>query len=412
MNRIRRLSLSPALVLIAANFFKALAVLVISKAAAVVLTPHEFGFFGQLLAIVALVNMLSTAGLTNGVVRDVAAQEHEEDRREVALQYLWTMLYFSLGIGALLLLLYPLVGKTLLGNSAFGPSVALLALSVPALAFFSFTVLYYSARGEQKLSGKLQILGTVLGLMGFGAIAWLTRDLKGLAVGYLVFLLMPALVMWLRRPLPLRVLGLRQLAVRRKLGDSAALFSAIIFLPSVLIVAREHLARSAGWDTVAMWQVLTRFSDVYMQMFAIYFGHFFLQKLTTAQDERPLILRAVGTNFLLILAVGVGFSLFYDFAVRLLFTSDYLWGRGLVPWQVAVDALRLLIMVILYVFVARRQFLFYVSVEIVQALTLLALVTQTPWGDTLPGMYAALLTATLVGVLLALALYALSRRKR
>lgn len=399
----------PLLALVGANFFKIAGVLVVSKVAAVLLTPQEFGIFGQFLAVSAIVNMLASAGLNNAVVRDVSAAPAGA-RQQVALEYFWVTFFFSVLAGAGLLALYPFAGASLLGTDRLTVPVVLLALSVPAFAFFNFALSFYSGSGLQRRSASLQAYGVLAGIALFGLVAVFARGLAGLSVGYLLFLLAPAAVIFASRPLPLRRLRLSWDAARRKLGDSAAIFSAILFLPSVLVLARSHLAGFSGWDTVAMWQVLTRLSDVYMQVFGIYFAHFFLQRLNTVADERPLLLRAAATNLAAIAVVGALFYLFYDLAVRLLFTPEYLWGRGFVPWQVGVDSVKVLTVVLMYTFIARRKFKSYISVEVAQAALLLGLVTLTPLGQSLSGTYIALLAATAAGLLVAMSLYFRMRR--
>lgn len=404
-NRVTALASHPFLALVGANIFKILAVLIVTKVAAVLLSAQEFGLFGQFLAVSAIVNMVSSAGLNNAAVRDVSAVPEGPERQTVALEYFWVTFFFSVLTGLLLLALYPLFGASVLGTPALTLPVLLLALSVPAFSFFNFALSYYSGAGLQRRSATLQAVGALLGLLGFGTVALLGRDLTWLSAGYLLFLVMPGLVLFASRPLPLRRIEPDWQTARRKLGDSAAMFSAILFLPSVLVLARSHLAGFAGWDTVAMWQVLTRLSDAYMQVFAIYFAHFFLQRLTTVSDERPLLVRAALTNLAAMAGVGVLFYVFYNVAVRLLFTAEYLWGRELVPWQVATDGFRVVLMVLLYYFIAKRDFKAYISAEVAQAALLLLLVTQTSLGQSLQGIYGALLGSTGLGLLVAVGWY-------
>lgn len=409
-NRLTALAFHPFLALVGANVFKILAVLVVTKVAAVLLSAQEFGIFGQFLAVSAIVNMVSSAGLNNAAVRDVSAAPEGPERQDVALEYFWVTFIFSVLTGLLLLALYPLFGASVLGTSDLTLPVLLLALSVPAFSFFNFALSYYSGAGQQRRSASLQAVGAVLGLLGFGIVALLGRDLVWLSAGYLLFLVMPGAVLLASRPLLLRPINLSWNTARRKLGDSAAMFSAILFLPSVLVVARSHLAGFAGWDTVAMWQVLTRLSDAYMQVFAIYFAHFFLQRLNTVNDERPLLARAALTNLAAIGGVGVLFYVFYNVAVRLLFTPDYLWGREFVPWQVGVDGIRVLTVVLMYYFIARRDFSAYISAEVAQAALLLLLVSQTALGQSLQGIYIALLGSAGLGLLVAVGWYLGKRR--
>ncbi|MEW6420695.1 MAG: oligosaccharide flippase family protein [Deinococcota bacterium] len=409
--RVTGLASHPFLALVGANVFKILAVLIVTKVAAVLLSAHEFGLFGQFLAVSAIVNMVSSAGLNNAAVRDISAVPEGPQREAVALEYFWVTFIFSVLTALLLLALYPLFGASVLGTSDLTLPISLLALSVPAFAFFNFALSYYSGAGQQRRSASLQATGALLGLLVFGAVALLGRDLVWLSAGYLLFLVTPGAVLFASRPLPLPPVELSWHTTRRKLGDSAAMFSAILLLPSVLVVARSSLAGVAGWDTVAMWQVLTRLSDAYMQVFAIYFAHFFLQRVNAVGDERPLLVRSALTNLAAMAGFGVLFYVFYDLAVRLLFTPDYLWGREFVPWQVGVDSLRVLTVVLMYYFIARRDFRAYISVEVAQAALLLLLVTQTPLGQSLTGVYGALLGSTGLGLLVALGWYLKKERK-
>lgn len=400
----------PFVALIAANFFKISGVLLINKVAATVLSPGEFGIFGQFVAVSAIVNMLSSAGLNNAVVRDVAAAG-ERERQQVGLDYFWTSLLFSLGAGIVFLGLYPLFGTAWLGTSQLTIPVILLALSIPAFSFYTFSLSYLSGSGQQQRNATLQMYGVLAGVIAFGACVIQGWGLVGLSLGYLLFLLVPAVVMFAARPLNLHWQGLSWPTVRAKLGDSAAMFSAILFLPTVLVISRSQLASQAGWDTVAMWQVLTRLSDVYMQIFAIYFTHFFMQRLQQADQEKPLLAQAALLNLGMMAAVGLLFYLFYDLAVRLLFTPDYLWGRQYVMWQVAVDSIKVLTVVLMYTFITRKRFKSYITVELSQATLLLLLVTQTSLATSLDGLYRALLSSAALGLFVASILYFKGRQQ-
>ncbi|WP_229839020.1 oligosaccharide flippase family protein [Deinococcus piscis] len=378
--------------------------LLINKVAATVLTPEEFGIFGQFVAVSAIINMLSSAGLNNAIVRDVSAAE-DSAKQATGQDYFWTMLLFSGVAAAVFLGLYPLFGGAWLGTERLTLPVILLALSIPGFSFYISALSYLSGSGQQRRSAALQAYGVLAGVAAFAVCVAFGRDLVGLSLGYLLFLLTPAAVMFVARPLPLAWPGLSWSSVRRKLGDSAAMFSAILFLPTALVLSRSQLAASAGWDTVAMWQVLTRLSDVYMQMFAIYFTHFFMQRLHTASDEWPLMRQAALLNLGAMAAVGALFYLFYDLAVRLLFTSEYLWGREFVLWQVGVDSLKVLTVVMMYTFIVQRRFKSYIAVELAQAALLLVLVTQTSLGASLQGLYWALLLSAALGLAVAAGLY-------
>lgn len=394
----------PFVALISANFFKIAGVLLINKVAATVLSPDDFGVFGQFVAVSAIVNMLSSAGLNNAVIRDVSAAD-EQEREQTGLEYFWTALLFSVLAGAVFLGLYPFFGHSWLGTERLTLPVMLLALSIPAFSFYTFALSYLSGSGQQRRNATLQVYGVLAGVAAFGACVTFLSGLVGLSLGYLLFLLGPAAVMFVSRPLPLRWQRLTWDSLRRKLGDSAAMFSAILFLPAVLVLARSRLAAGAGWDTVAMWQVLSRLSDVYMQIFAIYFTHFFMQRLHAVDDERPLLKQAALLNLGAMAGVGLLFYLFYDLAVQLLFTVDYLWGREFVPWQVGVDSLKVLTMVLMYTFIAHRRFKSYIAMELGQAALLLLLITQTPLGNSLEGLYQALFLSAALGLAIAAGLH-------
>ncbi|GLW39334.1 translocase [Pectobacterium carotovorum subsp. carotovorum] len=353
--------------------------LVVVKLLAVAFGPSGVGMAGNFRQLITVLGVLAGAGIFNGVTKYVAEYQQQPERLRPLLG---TSVTLVLGFSTLLAILF-LVVATPIANLLFGHDDY--RDVVRALAFIQMGIAYANLflailKGYRDAIGNaLAVIGgSLIGLAAF----WLCLQLGGY-VGALAglalvpaLLVIPAGIMLLRRT-PLALTSLKPAwdrAIASQLGKFTlmALMTAVT-LPVAYIMMRNLLAAHYSWDEVGIWQGVSSISDAYLQFITASFTVYLLPTLSRLTDKAALSQEIVRSlKFVLPVVAGVSFCvwLLRDFAIWLLFSSEFTAMRDLFVWQLVGDVMKVGAYVFGYLVIAKAALRFYLLTEVSQFLLL------------------------------------------
>lgn len=345
----------------------------------------DFAVFSQLLILIAYLASIGTAGVQNGLIRQIAIADGDADMiaretraavaiwagvaivamvctallrdpismlligtREVAYAVPWLTL-FALVSGLGQLLCSVLTGTNRAGAALSAQAVGLVGGTVPAMVLLHLgmpttAALAFSAgQGTTMLAAAVRIRHEIRA-------AWHNRD-------------------------PLRP------EVVRLLGFSGAFLATASIMPLTLIALRSVYRSAFGLDALGYWLAANRISDVNTQLLGLYMVQAFLPGMAgaPATKQRRLAIRtAIGAVCIMALPLLV-FLTAPSLLVRTFLSAKFLPATIFFAAYLLGDTLRAGASTAAFSALAHARLKLYVGIEAVAALLMSALVVSLSW---------------------------------
>lgn len=353
--------------------------LVIIKMLAVAYGPSGVGLAGNFRQLVTVLGVLAGAGIFNGVTKYIA--QHHDDPQQLE-RVVGTASAMVLGFSSLLAVIFVIAAKPvseLLFDSAdYQGLVRLVALVQMGIAWANLSLAMIKGFRDASGNALALIAGSVIGVVAY----YLCYRLGGYSGALFGLALVPALVMIpavgvliKRGYIPLHYLRPRWNAVLAShLGKFTVMaFITAITLPVAYVMMRNLLAKSYSWDEVGLWQGVSSISDAYLQFITASFSVWLLPTLARLKEKQQLINEVTRTlKFVLpaVAAASLMVWLLRDFAIWLLFSSEFNGMRDLFAWQLVGDVLKVGSYVFGYLIIAKAALRFYILAEVSQFILL------------------------------------------
>ena len=364
-------------ILVAMVLVRMAALLALMKFLAVRFGTEGFGQLSQILAVGALFSVLAGGGLTNGIVRNLAASDSPLQR------LLWIKAALPIaGASAVILaivawLLHETAASALFPGQDLGFVLVVIALSQAVVGFGNIAQAYLSGTHDIPAYAITNAVGTVAGA---GLVAFLSylAGFRGAAAGCAAMALLPALIAMFAAARRIDWQELRGAAFERlravsllRFGGSTYLAAAAV--PLVWVYVRSDLALTQGWEAVGLWQSVTRISDAYMQIFGVIFMNFALPQLAAAPpSDRLRRLRQIGLMIFGPFVLGASFLYVYrDAIVGLVFSSDFAGAVVYLAPQIVGDAFKLGSLLVVYYLMSLNRSAVQAAMELLQAALIL-----------------------------------------
>lgn len=347
---------------------------VTQKALAIFVGPSGVGVVGNFRDFFAAVQTISTAGLSNGIIKYVA--EFKKDSKKLA-QMLSTSLGIMLIVSSLCAVFVFFTAsywnEKIFSNAYdFTFIIKILALAVPLYALDVLLLAVINGYSRYKTYVVVNAVSNVTVLLLTLFLLWQFR-LEGalyslLAAPVLVFLITVIFVYNKRHKARLfRFSGFR-FDVMKKFGTYTlmALLSGLA-APVVRIAIRDYIEITDGKDEVGYWEAMHRISNYYLMFFTSLMTLYVLPKLSEIKTNREFRTE-IGNFYKTILPLfAVALFVLYllrNYIILILQTSHFLPMESLFAWQLTGDFFKVASMVIAYQFLAKNMFWHFVVTEI------------------------------------------------
>ncbi|SUB84156.1 O-antigen translocase [Pragia fontium] len=349
--------------------------LLIVKLLAVSFGPSGVGLAGNFRQLITVLGVLSGAGIFNGITRYVS-QYHQEPQqlRKAVGTSASIILGFSTLLAVVFLLFSEQISLALFDHTEYQSVVRAVAFIQMGIAYANFFLAI--------LKGYRDAVGNALGVIGgslFGVAGYLIcfylggyeGALAGLALVPALVVIPAGLILWRRKTMPLAYLKpMWDKAIASNLGKFTimALITSVT-LPVAYVMMRNLLAEHYSWSDVGIWQGVSSISDAYLQFITASFTVYLLptlSRLTSKQELSREIIRSLRFVLPVVAAVSFCVWLLRDFAIWLLFSSQFVAMRDLFAWQLVGDVLKVGSYVFGYLVIAKASLRFYILTEVSQ----------------------------------------------
>jgi O-antigen/teichoic acid export membrane protein len=352
---------------------KVLIGLALLKLSAEHLSLAGFALFSQFVMLWALLNLVASGGVQNGLIRQIAGADTDIAARTAfrAGARIWaTAAIVVLG----LILLKEIVSVTLVGNadaSWIVPWLVVAAILAGAGQLCS-AVLIGSGRLTANVSA--QAAGLVAGFVAAAACLY-KAEAEWAVVAFAGGSLLTPVTAWVfARKLSALGHGPADLVgaeVRVLLGYSGAFIAVAIVTPAVLFAVRHFYREAFGIDALAEWLVANRISDVSTQLIGLFMVQWYLPTISgtdrTVSQNRTTSLTAFLVGSAVMALLLMIFMIGAPFLVPLFLSQQYLSASTSIGIYMLGDVLRVAVSVAMFHALARRRLWTYLGVETASA---------------------------------------------
>lgn len=351
----------------------------VSKLTAIYLGPQGIAILGNLRNVLEIFHKFSSGGLANAVIKYSAEHKSDPEAFSSFLSTLiWSGLVMCVFTMAVILVFSEFINTLIFGSRNFVSVIRLLAFVLPLHVINLYLISILQGFNAFSKVIKINIASHFLNIIAFALLVyWL--NLEG---ALFTIVIVPSAMLiftlyyvqswfgaitsfrWSRFSTP----------VLKNLGQYAfmTLISSLTF-PLVFLGIRNLLIDSLGESNAGFWESTVRISSYYLLFILSLLNLFILPKMAEAQKSSEF--RAIVFNFYkeILPFFVVGLILVYilrDWIVTLIFSKDFLPAADLFFWQIIGDFFRVLAMVMVYQFHAKKMLWHYIITDLFLALSL------------------------------------------
>jgi enterobacterial common antigen flippase len=335
----------------------------------------EFGVLTQVMAIGASFSSLAAGGISQGVIRQVAAETDSEQQN----RWMNVASMIALASGAFLSLVCMALFEFAPAEFVGGLHNRWIFLVIAvAQAFTGYGLLaqsYFSGLGKigfvaiSWVGGSLIALVTIfIATVYFGADGRLFAcAIIGLGPGVLAI----SMLFFSQPRRTMKIFGPRWDVEQTKIlffYGSAFVVSAVA-LPTAFMFMRSYIGASEGWAAVARWQAVARVGDAYTQFYGAWFSSILIPMMVSRSPNESLLLvkKYMPPMMALFCCGGVFFWFFGPQLLTIAFSKAYSNASDFIPAQVTGDFLKICSNFLVYRFLAHGRPIVQLSVELLQA---------------------------------------------
>ncbi|WP_417860167.1 O-antigen translocase [Winogradskyella sediminis] len=348
--------------------------ILVSKFIAIYIGPPGMVLIGNLRNFMSALQSLSISGLYKGVVSLIS--QCKDDVLKLT-RLLSTVFYFGF-FSSVLLAFVCYYNAEAINDIIFSSSyrytyiIKILAIVLPfyALNMFAFSIM--NGFSKHKYLLIINILGQILGLLVTLLLIYqenIDGALQAIVITPALNLLITIVGIAFRRSL---VSSIKITQVSWSVIDKLspymimALVSAIA-IPIVMIIIRNYLIEEIGIKAAGYWTAMTRVSDYYLMFFNSLMALYILPRFAEINSKQAFrkeafsFYKTIMPPFLVILLF---IYLSRSLLINILFTEDFRPVEDLFGYQILGDIARVLSMVIVYQFLAKKMFAHFLILEI------------------------------------------------
>lgn len=378
--------------------------LVILKFFAWYFGPANFGLLTQIMGVAAIFNTFAGGGITNGLIRNIAAARSEIEIRGWLSAGMTINALSSLVLTGIALVLWQFNEGAVFRNPSYAPVFLGIALVQPFVGIGNLILAYFSGIRQIHKYSVINVVANITSLLVLIGLAQVL-GLKGAIAG---LILSPALIggiaLWsLSRDT--RDHGVLRFGWDgRQIADlmwyAAAMACAVTAAPISQLIIRLRMSESAGWEFVGYWQAVAKLSDSYMLFVGVVLVNHLLPELSRRRDNAHALRSVCRLGAPIVCSFALGATAVYldrEQIIRLVFSPEFSWASTFVLPQLLGDGVRVIALLLHYFFMSRGLiFVVCVNETIPPIATLLFYVVFFPYFGPIAAVYGHVVSGILL----------------
>ena len=345
---------------------------VLVKVIAVVVGPSGLAILGQLNGFVAIVLVIGTLGINNGITKYVA-EFGESRKREIFIATAVKLsVSSSLIVGLLLIMFSSLLSNKILYNEGYSSVFIVFGIT---LVFYSLNTILLCILNGLKLYKKfvvINILASIIGLI-FSAFLLYFYGLYGALIGTVTF----QSVVFFVTPFFLKDQPWFKLSIlKRKFSNKASklflsyslmtLFSTCVG-PGMQLFVRNFMIGEIGIVNTGLWDSTNKLSTAYLAIFTTSLTVYFIPRFSEINDKAEIkreIFKSIKllAPFLLIMLTGIYFL--RGHIIKILFTAEFIKISDIIIYQLIGDFFKVISWLFAFLLLAKAMTTKYILSEL------------------------------------------------
>lgn len=354
---------------------KTLAGFISTKVVAMFLGPAGLALVGQFINFLNITFTFANGAVNTGVVKYTAEFDAENDAENLKKLYSTSLkitLFFSVIISILLIGFPNIIGSIVFKTTEYSNPIRVTGLGTTFYALNLLLISIINGRKEIKLYTKVNIIGTLVGLLLTVVLIYFYKSsgaLYALSVSQSIVFLITILL--LRKEKHFKkwyFTSSFDKGIAKKLSSFSlmAIVSAIT-MPVAQIYLRNYVSEHFDAVSAGYWQGLMRVSDTYLLIIVTALSTYYLPKLSSIKENGELRKEIFAGYKLIIPFVLVScFVIFLlrDFIIQVLYTQDFQPMRDLFFYQLLGDIFKIAAWIPAYLMLAKAMTKKYIVTEI------------------------------------------------
>lgn len=344
-----------------------------SKAIAIFIGAEGLALIGNLRNFVRSVQSAAILGFYKGAVRYIA--EYKEN--VVRLSKTISTVYYIGFVSSILMSLLCYFNADYI-NSVIFPNysnyayvIKIFAIVLPfySLNMFSFSIM--NGFSKYKILIVINIIGQILGL-SIALLLIYQKNIDGALISVaiaesLIFLITLVGIINRRSLTPLIQVKNVSFSYFKRLSSYSvmALFSAVL-LPLVALAIRSYIIDNIGYKDAGFWEAMTRISKYYLMLVSSLAALYFIPRFSEIDTVKAFRKEVFGFYKTIVPPLALVLILIYllrPHIVTLVFSEAFQPVEDLFLWQLLGDFLKVMSLVIVYRFLAKKMFWHYIVTE-------------------------------------------------
>lgn len=374
----------------AVTFIKILSAIVLSKIVATKLGRPGLALLGQLTSFVTIALLLSTGGVTNGIIKYVAEKKNKADIFSFIGQSFKFVLISSFFTGLVLLFAAPLSSVICFNSADYSFIFRLLGITLVFYAFSTYFNAFLNGMSDFKTLNQINILNNVFGVLlsvflitFFGLFgAFLAVALNQTVTCIILIFFIKKYSRYFKRFWTFKI---KKSFIKNILSFSAMALVTAMLGPTSQIYLRALIIKTLNLNAAGEWEAVNRISSIYISLLLNVMIVYYLPKLSEIESKN-LIRVEIRKGYLLflpvILFIGLLLLLFKHQFISMFLSSDFIGVEKLFLPQLVGDIFKVMSFLYAYLVIAKKITIFFIVTEIlgVAMYLILARIFIPIWG--------------------------------
>lgn len=364
-----------------ATFIRMVAGFISLKIVSILIGPAGVALVGQLNNFSTIIQVLSTGGINNGLIKYIA--ENKDSKNEIT-KYLRTGVFITFTLTIILSFLLIIFSKKLsviiLKDIRFYLVFILFGVTIPFFACSSILLSIASGFKEFKKYAFVNTIGSFISLI-FSIFLSLKFGLYGALISVVTYQSIVVIVAYfifknLYWFSPNYLIGWFNLKILKKLSNFSlmAIFSNLT-LPLSQLVLRSIIANKINLDYAGIWEGMNKISSTYLSIITTSLSVYYLPRLSEINSTKELRKEVISVfKLILPLLILVSLVIFFskNLIIKMLFTKDFVLMKELFVYQLIGDFFKISSWILAFQMLAKSLTKTYIFTEMFFAITLIS----------------------------------------
>jgi PST family polysaccharide transporter len=342
------------------------------KVLAIYIGAEGIAQVGSFRNILNFFEQFSIFGAFNGIVKYIS--EQKDNKVELSKLFSTSLVFIAIAsISSFVVLFFGAnqLNALIFGNNYdFGFFFQILAFMIPFMGITTLLNGFINGFSDYKIYAKANIIIVVLSTILL-VLLTIEKDLEGslLALSLIPLLQCLGLVFFFFKKYRAYInkISFSLIYKNKLLSYSLMTLTVVLLINWVDVVVRNLIYDTIGGKEAGYWTAMTSVSKTYMQFSSAIFPLYILPKYSEMTNTLEFRKEVVNVFKLLIPVFAIGMLVIFilkNLIIQVLYTSDFLAMSNLFKWQLLGDLVKLVALIVSYLFLAKRQIGYFIFTEV------------------------------------------------